>query len=114
MILKPATDEAPALACSLTDAELRERTVENDDLFQQALELKELADGYAFRFAGDAATATRVLQFVNVERDCCHFFVFTLEFAPALGLLWLTIRGAEGVKEIVAEAASRVPTPAGG
>jgi hypothetical protein len=109
MILKPETDEgAPALVCTLTDAELAERSVENGDMFQQAQQVKELDDGYAFRFAGDAATASRLLQFVLDERDCCHFFVFRLEFEPELGSIWLTVRGADGVKEIVAEQANRV------
>ncbi len=112
MILKPETESAPALVCTLTDAELAERGVENGDLFQQARQVKELEDGYAFRFAGDATTANRVLQFILAERDCCHFFVFGLEFEPELGSLWLTIRGADGVKEIVAEMASRVQTSA--
>src|SRR5262249_1083283 len=109
IILKPETDpDAPALACSLTDAELAERSVENGDLFQQAQQVRELPDGYAFRFAGDPATAARVLHSINGERDCCLFFVFGLEFAQELGPLWLTIRGADGVKEIVGEMANRV------
>jgi hypothetical protein len=107
-VLKPETEDAPALVCSLNDAELAERSVENGDLFDQAREVRELDDGYAFRFAGDTASASRVLQFVNAERDCCHFFVFGLEFAPELGPLWLTIRGGAGVKELVGEMADRV------
>lgn len=109
MILKPETDDgAPALVCTLSDAELAERSVENGEMFQQAQQVKELDDGYAFRFAGDAATASRLLQFVLAERDCCHFFLFGLEFEPEPGSIWLTIRGADGVKEVVGQMANRL------
>lgn len=64
-----------------------------------AAEVRELPDGYAFRFV--ASQYGEVAQFVANERLCCPFFAFALELAPAHGPLWLRITGAEGVKEFL-------------
>ena len=56
-----------------------------------ALERRETADGYVFRFA--AEDYGRVVEFVGNERLCCPFLHFVLEVPPAQGALWLEIRG---------------------
>jgi hypothetical protein len=92
----------PPLVCTLSEAEKAERRDEFGGLFTQVAQLQELADGYAFRFAGDEALLPRLLEFIHAERACCQFFTFELAFEPELGPIWLRLRGAEGVKEIVA------------
>lgn len=56
-----------------------------------ALERRETADGYLFRFA--AEDYARVVEFVGNERLCCPFLHFVLEVPPAQGALWLHIKG---------------------
>ena len=99
--LDPVSDELP-IACKLSGNELAERGEEVDELFKEVEQVRELADGYAFRFAGTAAMASSLLQFTLVERSCCPFFTFEFVFEPNEGPLWLRLRGAEGVKEFVA------------
>jgi hypothetical protein len=87
------------LACSLSPDELRERSLENGELFARIQNAEELADGYRYTFpAGDAA---ELLAFILAERDCCPFFTFELTFPSPHQAIQLAIRGREGVKEIV-------------
>jgi hypothetical protein len=60
-----------------------------------------LADGYAFRFPGNAAMARRLIDYIIAERDCCPFFTFTLVAEPDNGPFWLHLQGPEGAKEAV-------------
>lgn len=98
-----AVEETP-IACNLTGAELAERGDEVGALFQEVDEVRELADGYAFRFAGSDATAARLLQFTLEERRCCPFFTFELAFEPNEGPIWVRLRGSASIKEFVASA----------
>lgn len=95
-----ATEELP-IVCTLTEEEKVERSEENGGVFQAAEQVRELPDGYAFRFPGSAATASRLLEFVLAERSCCQFFTFELGFEPNEGPVWLSLRGSEAVKEFV-------------
>jgi hypothetical protein len=99
--LDPVADELP-IACKLSGDELAERGEAVDELFKEVEQVRELADGYAFRFSGTAAMASRLLAFTLVERSCCPFFTFELVFEPNEGPIWVRLRGAEGVKEFVA------------
>ena len=90
-----------ALACSLTAAQLRERGEENASLFTRAHGVQELADGYRFAFPAEEDDARNLLQFVLVERACCQFFTFELTFPSPHQSIHLTVRGRNGVKEIV-------------
>lgn len=96
------SEELP-LACSLTETELRARGGENASLFARASGVEELADGYCFTFPASDEDAQDLLRFVLAERDCCPFFTFELAFASPHEAIQLTIRGREGVKEIVRE-----------
>jgi hypothetical protein len=98
------TQDALPIACSLTGAELEQRGTEVSDVFQHVEQVKELADGYAFRFAGDAVSVGKLVEFILSERACCPFFTFELVFGPNQGPVWLHLRGAEGVKDFVASA----------
>lgn len=99
--LDQVADELP-IACTLSGDELAERGEAVDDVFKEVEQVRELADGYAFRFTGTAAMASRLLQFTLVERSCCPFFTFEVVFEPNEGPIWLRLRGAAGVKEFVA------------
>lgn len=99
----PAAEETP-IACNLTGAELAERGDEVKNLFDETEEVRELEDGYAFRFSGSDAMAPRLLEFTLEERRCCPFFTFELVFEPKLGAIWVHLRGSAAVKEFVASA----------
>jgi len=65
--------------------------------------VRELADGYAFRFAGDDRWKALLFDFVNAERTCCTFFKIELSFEPGLGPIWLRLTGPEGTKRFIEE-----------
>jgi hypothetical protein len=96
------TTEDMPIACSLTAGERALRSDEITTLFRGRQEARELPDGYALRFAGDDAWATRLLAFITGERACCPFFTFALVFEPGQGPIWLHLRGPAGTKDVVA------------
>ena len=99
----PAVQETP-IACNLTGEDLAERGNEVRNLFDETEEVRELDDGYAFRFSGSDAMAPRLLEFTLEERRCCPFFTFDLVFTPNEGSIWVQLRGSAAVKEYVASA----------
>lgn len=90
-----------ALVCSLTPRELEVRGREITQLVTHVVAMEELADGYRFAFAGEAARLPDLVAFVLAERACCPLFTFELTFPSPHEHIWLSIRGREGVKEIV-------------
>ena len=65
-------------------------------------ERRELPDGYAFRLPSEPAIGVKIVEFIALERQCCPFFTFTLEYEANGGALWWKITGPEGSKEILA------------
>jgi hypothetical protein len=104
----PRNDELP-IVCTLTGEERSERGGVAHDLFAQAEQVRELPDGYAFRFPGTEDWAARLLDYVAFERRCCRFFTFALEFEPDQGPIWLYLRGPEGVKELIGSSDAAIP-----
>lgn len=98
-----AAVETP-IACILTGDELAERSDEVGGLFAAVEEVRKLSDGYAFRFPGDDATASHILEFTLEERRCCPFFTFELVFEPNIGAIWIHLRGSSAIKDFVASA----------
>jgi len=95
--------EMAPLACdiaALTAEERGRRQVLADHLHAATHEMRERADGYAFRYP--AALLLTVTAFVALERRCCPFFRFTLDVEPNDGPLWLVITGHEDVKVFIA------------
>lgn len=96
--------ESP-LACDLTAIDAAQRPAHRELaehlVSHGAQEMRELPDGYAFRFSADQYAS--VTTFVANERHCCPFFTFVLEVQPDHGPLWLRITGREGAKAIFAE-----------
>jgi hypothetical protein len=102
----------PALACTLSAAELRERgEVVVAPLFARAKRLQETPDGYRFAFPAEADGVRDLLEFILSERDCCPFFTFELSFPSPHESVWLTLRGGEGVKEFVAGSFATLDMP---
>lgn len=64
-------------------------------------EVKELPDGFAFRYKPDSETVRDAAEFITYERACCPFFEFELSVEREGGPLWLRLRGREGVKDFI-------------
>jgi hypothetical protein len=97
---KPRGDALP-IVCTLSNEERAQRADEVTDLLGDALEVRDLQNGFAFRFPGSEDWAVRLLDYIVFERRCCRFFTFELVFEPDLGATWLHVCGPEGVKELL-------------
>jgi hypothetical protein len=96
--------EGLPIVCRLLEPALREREeILQREVFSAVEETRELADGYALRFPGDAAWLATLAEFMRFERACCPFLYFELHAEQQDGAFWLRLRGPEGAKEFVAE-----------
>jgi hypothetical protein len=91
------------VACSLTEVELRERRgVLLEKAGRAVLELKELPDGYAYRFPETDEWLDELTQIIRLERRCCPFLGFRLLVEPGGGPVWLELTGPPGTKDFLA------------
>ena len=100
-------NESLPIACDLTaiPASIREVHVASiPQVFRSAQEIRELPNGYAFRFSNEPGAFMRLAQFVDNERLCCPFYGFTLEIEAGGAPLWLRLTGTEGVKDFLESA----------
>ena len=98
-------DQLSPIACDMTalSPEQRQRHgALSRQLAQATAEVKELPDGYAFRYASEEGTWLAAAEYVELERQCCPFFHFALEREPEGGPVWLRLTGGEGVKAFLA------------
>lgn len=106
---KIALNDIP-ITCTLPEAMLAQRrSTTIAELFQQAKASQELEDGYRFCFPGTDEWAEVLLTFIKFERHCCAFFTFDLSFEPAMGNIWLALRGGDGVKEFIQGELALIP-----
>ncbi len=95
------------LACNLAamTPEQRQRYGEiKNRLRSAAQEVKELPNGYAFRYVPDPALLMTAAEFTTLESRCCPFFSFVLEIHSGGGPLWLRITGPKAAKPFIKEA----------
>jgi hypothetical protein len=91
-----------AVACKLTDRELRERKDTSlRKLLARVEEVKDLDSGYALRFPTDDSVLVDLVEVVRLERQCCPFLRFRIEVAPADGPIWLELAGPEGTRDFL-------------
>lgn len=74
-----------------------------DELKSKKTEVKELPNGYAFRYSMDADTFRNAAEFITYEHRCCPFFDFDLIVEREGGNMWLQLTGREGVKAFIRE-----------
>jgi hypothetical protein len=90
-------------ACDMTAIPAADRpahhTLTRRLMTEAAVDIRELPDGFAFRFPAGEYQA--VAEFVGRERLCCPFLTFTLELMPDRGPLVLRLTGPEGVKDFI-------------
>lgn len=90
------------IACSLSDAELRQREQKLLAEFRgAATAIEELPDGYAFSLPGDGKSITLAADLIAAERECCLFLRFELIAQPNKGPVILRVTGPAGAKEFV-------------
>jgi hypothetical protein len=104
MTVEAAISEGLPIVCRLLEPELRarEQTLLRE-AFGDAAEARELADGYALRYPGEAGWLATLAEFIRLERACCPFLRFELHAEQQDGPLWLRLRGPAGAKAFLAE-----------
>jgi hypothetical protein len=73
-------------------------------------EVREHADGFAFRYPADIALFVRIAELVALEHRCCPFLTLQLEWSRGpQAAPWLNITGGARIKEFVRS--TFAPTP---
>ncbi|MBI1801015.1 MAG: hypothetical protein HYR71_05235 [Chloroflexi bacterium] len=73
------------IACLLSESEKAQRGADlSQTLFDAVQETRELADGYAFRFAHERRWLDALVEFAASERECCPFLLFDIRCGPGL------------------------------
>lgn len=99
------TIDEQAIACdlgALSEDELSQHERIGERMKNDLLEVKELPDGYAFRYPAGRTMIEDLARFIASERLCCPFFTFNLRLAPD-GELWISLVGSEEVKRYARE-----------
>ena len=63
--------------------------------------IKELPDGYAFRFPNDPKTFAMLSEWIEQERRCCPFFDIVLRVEHENGPVWMELSGRPGTKDFI-------------
>jgi hypothetical protein len=103
-ILSDMTTSDIPIACTLTDADFRAR---RDGILaalrRERLEERPIPDGIALRFAPAPGQVTRLLEVIELERQCCRFLQMRLTVAPGEGPIWLELSGPPGTVEFLSD-----------
>ena len=90
------------IACTLSTPELQQR---RSKLLQEvraaALEVKEIASGFAYRFPSDDSLLGDLFMLIQLEHQCCPFLRFSLVVEAGDGPVWLELTGPPGTKEFL-------------
>ena len=97
--IQDTTEEFACDLFALTDAEREHHVAMSTALFGSMAEARELEHGYAMRLPDAPDTLLKLADFIALDRKCCPFFHFRVDVEPHGGPVWLTITGADGVKE---------------
>jgi hypothetical protein len=62
---------------------------------------EEPSDGFGFRLAADPALFQQAAEWISLERRCCPFVRFALEWRVDESV-WVRLTGGPGVKEVIA------------
>jgi hypothetical protein len=58
-------------------------------------QVKEIPNGFSFRYENDPSLYMAVAEFISLESRCCSFYSFSLEKEQGEGPIWLHIRGSK-------------------
>lgn len=99
-----ASQQESPFACNMSalNGDEKKRVLDLlDELKAKKQEVKELPDGFAFRYTMDSKTLRNAAEYITYERLCCPFFDFELAIEREGGPLWLNLKGREGVKDFI-------------
>jgi len=100
----PATKESP-FACDINAFTPEARRRHFDELGPALRAVKtgvrELPNGYAFRFPSDAKTVAMIMEWAAQEKLCCPFFDIEVRLEREGGPAWLTLTGRPGTKDFI-------------
>lgn len=102
--MQTITDNETPFACNMSalKPDEKKRVLELlKELKAKKKEIKELPDGYAFRYSMDNQNIKDVAEFITYERLCCPFFEFDLTVEKENGSIWFVLKGREGVKDFI-------------
>jgi hypothetical protein len=90
------------IACALTDKQLQERrkTV-LQKISERLIEVRELKDGFSYRFPAEDSILLDLINIINLERKCCPFLNFKLIIEAQNNFVLLELTGREGTKEML-------------
>ena len=95
------------LACRLDAFTPDERTRHHalgETLARAVLERRELRSGFAFRLTDNADMFQEAAEWVALERRCCPFLRFKLEWNGSKGGPWISLTGPPGTKAFLGTA----------
>ena len=94
----------PPLACTLTDAQMRERRKTLLNAFRSAaLGTTSLPLGCAYRFKPTSEVLIQLTTLVDLERQCCPFLTFKIIVEPGKQPISLEITGPPEAKPLIAD-----------
>jgi hypothetical protein len=94
----------PPIACTLSEAELRERRrTLLDTVRRAAVRVIELPAGYAYSFSPASEILLNLCRLIDMERDCCPFLTFTLIVSAGRQPIRLEITGGPQAKAVIAD-----------
>ena len=94
----------PPIACTLTETEVRERRRTILAAFRgAALDVTTLPLGYAYRFEATSEALSRLVQLVDLERQCCPFLTFKITVASGSQPISVEITGPPEAQPVIAE-----------
>jgi len=70
-------------------------------LFKYVAEMKELEDGYAFKFRRSELLLRRIADYMVFEGQHAPHLTFVLVAEPNGGVLWIQVRGPDSEKEYI-------------
>lgn len=99
--------KSEALVCTLSSKDQIERRTQVRSVLSKAvLAVEESETGYTITF--ESESAPEILEYIRLERECCTFFLFSLEFPPKHGPLALSITGPDGAKEFLKDMIAKI------
>ncbi|HET7107458.1 MAG TPA: hypothetical protein VFI38_11660 [Candidatus Acidoferrum sp.] len=91
-----------SIACTLTDAEFREREALLLARFKAAVgEATEVPDGFTFSAPGAKEWIALLAEVMAAERECCPFLRFALTAEPDMGVVTLSVTGPAAAKPLI-------------
>src|SRR5689334_15460897 len=93
-----------SIACTLKEAQLRERRQAIMDAFRtMRVNVAELPDGYTYIFEPTSQALLQIAQIVDTERKCCPFLTFKIMVEAGGGPMRLEVTGPTEAKALIAD-----------